>query len=189
MRNLTFIALKLLGILSIYWAVSDLGYIGMSMTTILRAGPPPFPALGWILAIWFLLLVIVAAFPFILLARTGWIVPKLNLPAEPSPAIARMEPSQLLRTGLILVGAFTVIDAIPSIVSTVSMYLANSSPSGKSAFTYDAWRIIPPVLKLLLGWIVIGRSQRFAQMVFPPRPGRGRLNDGFHGYSPIRAHP
>jgi hypothetical protein len=162
MRNTTFIALKLLGILSIYWAILDLASIGVSVSTLFHASVP------WgVLAVLLLLLVIVVAFPYILLARTDWIIAKLNLPAEHSPAIAPMEPSQLLRTGLILVGACTVVDALPAIVSTASAYLMRASR--KSPFgSYDAWRVIPPALKFLLGCFVIGRSQRFAQMVFPP---------------------
>ena len=167
MRNTTFIALKLLGILSIFGAITDLGYFVVSFMSFLRGGP----SWGVLLAsaVEILLFVIVVALPYILLVHTDWILEKLKLPPGNPPAIAPMEPSQLLRTGLILIGAYTVMASIPSIVETVSYYGINwlkvgNFPSGNMGFE----RIIPPVLKFLLGCIVIGRSQRFAESIFPP---------------------
>jgi hypothetical protein len=167
MRNTTFIALKLLGILSIYWAISDIGYIFMSFMSFLRGGP----SWGVLLAsaVELLFLGIVVGFPYFLLTHTDRILEKLKLPPADPPSIASMEPAQLLRTGLILVGAFAVIDALPSIVSTVSFYIIFSPKVGKlPSENMGLERIIPPVLKFLLGCIVIGRSQRLAESVFPP---------------------
>jgi len=169
MRNTAIIALKLLGILCIYWAAASFVEIGLAITTPLFSRGLPFSiSVAWVfLAVWLFLAVIPVFLAWMLLFRTDWIIARLKLPVEASPACI-MEPSQLLRVGLVVLGAFTIIQALPEMGRTLYMLGQSLSPHfpASSSQNYRG-SCISAALKFLLGCIVIGRSERFARTVFP----------------------
>ena len=112
---------------------------------------------------WFLSWLISTFIAVILLARTEWIVAMLKFPEDPPSS--GMEPWQLLRVGLVVLGAFTVIEALPAIGSAIYTMTFNSDTS--RVRSPDLGRILSPALKFILGCIVTGRSERFAHSVFP----------------------
>jgi hypothetical protein len=165
MRNAMTVGLKLLGVLSIYWAASDTGQV-VAMTTRLYSQNGGFP-MGLPLAALILLVVgVPVVFALVLLNRTDWIVDRLKISAEPSP-VSGMEPSHLLRVGLVILGAFSLIEAIPDMGRSVyEVILSNSGPSYFFR-SYTFHLVVSSALKFLLGCVVIGNSERFARSVFP----------------------
>jgi len=158
MRNLAIVGLKLLGILGIYWAATQITYIFQLFISSSwnEANRMSFGA-------WLLSCVITAAFAFALLARTDWIIAKLKFPEDPPSS--GMEPSQLLRVGFVVLGAYCVIEALPEIGSAIFVCIL-FKPGMSHASAFDFGRIIPAALKFVLGCIVIGKSNRFARSVF-----------------------
>jgi hypothetical protein len=162
MRNLAIIALKLLGILGIYWAVIQLPLIAAILTNL--PSSPNISARIWAsMVFWPLGCFVSAAVAFVLLTQTDWVAAKLKFPED--PPLSGIEPGQLLRVGFVVLGAFTVIDALPAIGSTVYSVSVFSYSRFTPTLDFDFGRIISPVLKFILGCILIGKSERFARSV------------------------
>jgi hypothetical protein len=156
-RNLATVGLKLLGILGIYWAITG---ISQSIFLFTSIGAKPHVWISEVL--WLITSLITTAFAVALLARTDWIVAKLKFPEDPPSS--GMDPSQLLRVGFVVLGAFTVIDALPEIGRIIYAMSVNSGMPHASGPDFE--RIISPTLKFILGCILIGKSDRFARSVF-----------------------
>jgi hypothetical protein len=168
MRNLMTVGLKLLGILSVYWAIFETVQFVLFLLNAAHGGPFQFGE-WWGILFSLLMSAIRVFFAVVLLTRTNWIIERLNLPMEsPSPPV--MEPAQLLRVGLVVLGAYAVIEAFPEMGRDIYV-LSQSKLSMLQMPNYGLDRCIAAVLKFILGCIVIGRSNRFARNVFPiPEP-------------------
>jgi len=155
------VGLKLLGILGVYLAIVDIGQVVTSWALLVHGSPQTLSVY-----LWLELSIITLAFTLMLLTRTAWIIDRLGIPSEPAP-LSTMDPSQLLRVGLVILGAFSLIEAIPDMGRSVyTVIVSNSGPS--SLFrSYIFQPVVSSALKFLLGCIVIGKSERFAQSVFP----------------------
>ena len=163
MRNLAIVGLKLLGILGIYWAITSISTLTIAFLTGYQYAANSHSAnFRMSFGIWLVISLINTGFAVALMARTDWIVAKLKFPEDPPSS--GMAPSQLLRVGFVLLGAYVVIDALPAIGSTVYIYAVSSWMPHPSA--PDVGRIIPPALKFILGCILIGNSNRFTRSVF-----------------------
>jgi len=165
MRNLAIVGLKLLGVLGIYWAITGISQILFFFSASLFSGKQNFNAGVWVSwGVWLLTSILSAAFAAALLARTDWIVAKFKFPEDPPPS--GMEPSELLRVGFVVLGAFSMIEALPEIgrifYATSAFHSMTSHPTGP-----NFGGIISPALKFILGCVVIGKSDRFAKSVFP----------------------
>lgn len=166
MRNLAIVGLKLLGILGIYWSITGIAQVALSVS--LAGVGAMRPQLWFFAAGWLISAIFAAALAVIMLARTDWVIAKLKFPEDP-PA-SGMEPSQLLRVGFILVGVFAVLEALPAIGTAAYSVVAYNSGASR-VMNPDYGRIISPLIKFILACILIGRSDRFAQSVFPaPSP-------------------
>lgn len=118
-----------------------------------------------VLGTWLLFFLVTATFAGVLLVRTDWIVGKLRFPEDPAKGI---QPSQFLRVGLILLGVFALIDAVSRLGSAIFAVITLGFTPGVLLSEYGS--ILSPVLKLILTWLLIRKSERFAQLVFPIAP-------------------
>jgi len=168
------IALKLLGILAIYWAAFDIVQIVVAATFVFHGAPHVDTWAA--LAAWLVTCGISVAFAVILLSRTDWIIARLNLPTEAAP-VAFMEPSQLLRVGLVAIGVFTVIQALPEIGRSIYLLGVNAS-SRNVAIQLQHWKLYFRGSQVPF-WMY--RDRKIGAVC--PRnistlPGRGKLNHG-----------
>jgi hypothetical protein len=168
MRNTMTVALKLIGIIAIYWASRDIAQLGVAVSYISRR-PSAVGDMAPLIT-WLVLFAIPLALAIILLTRTGWVIDLLKIPLESPPASA-MDPSQLLHVGLVVLGAFILLQAIPEIGSTTYTYfLFHSQFPNRSQSDSELARCVSAAIKFLLGCIVIGKSRHFALSVFPRPP-------------------
>lgn len=170
MRNLAIVGLKLMGVLGIYWGITLMAQITFVIISAFSVANLHNTAARTSVAFWSMSPIICTTimtfiFALTLLTRTDWIVEKFRFPEDP-PA-SGMEPSQLLRVGFVLIGAYVVLGAIGDLGSTAySIVLYRSGAVRAPGIDYG--RIISPALRFILACIVIGRSDRFAKSVFPP---------------------
>jgi hypothetical protein len=118
MRNLSRLGLKLLGILLVYWTLSDLCRALADIPLLfIQWSPADKPALMRALrreglAADIFECIASGAFAAFVLARTEWIISKLRLPEE-IDSVSIMAPEEVLRVCLIVVGSVAVIKGIP----------------------------------------------------------------------------
>ncbi len=156
MRKLTIIGLKIIGLMTLLSLIQLLPFLATS--TYIN---PPSLRLGIAAAAFSIALTIL--FAFLLLCRTDWVADRMRIPVEPVSISAGA--ADLLRAALIVFGIFSVVSGTVDIAQTV--YYAASSPAAQQHNLYPWSRLVGMTVKILLGWIVIGRSRRIAAKAFP----------------------
>ncbi len=162
MRALTIVGLKILGVMSLYWATGIIPSIIGALTTLSFSKHPEFDALNIIpqVVAWFGFNLI---FGLLLLLRTEWIVAKLRIPNESFQS--SVSPSELLRVGLVIVGVFVIIRALSESGAALCMVI-QKNPSNSP--TQSGWGLmIGALIELLLAVLVLARSRCIASHAFP----------------------
>jgi len=173
MRSLATVGLKLIGVLGIYWTAQFLPLLIMWGSSLFSArGYPQEGTVSFNTWIWVLMIIISASYSVTLLVRTPWVIKALRFPEESHSS--SIEPFQLLRIGFVLLGAYCLMEAIPALGTAIYTMNNGFLPNmANHATNFDLTRIIAPALKFLLGCILLGKAERFANSVFktlPPEP-------------------
>jgi len=158
------VGLKLVGVLMLYWALATFSEILIAAFNIFEN---PSHAGAWILlAIWLALTGVAFLFAVVLLVRTEWVMDRLRIPPEPSQ-LPVMEPSKLLRIGFVVLGTYSLIEALPAIGASLYLSSVFTHNSPHPGILVQDRGFLVACLKFLLGCIVVGKSQPFAERVFP----------------------
>ncbi len=106
-----------------------------------------------------------AAYAFVLLCRTDWVVAKLHIPDEPLKLAA--SAFELLRVGLVIVGVMALMDAIAETGSVLYNLSQQHGMFNAQPMLVNWGPAIKTVLELVLGFVVISKSRGIASRVFP----------------------
>lgn len=181
MRNFSRLGLKLLGILFLYWAISDLCLALAELSFLFSQWMPAekanlMRALHREVFASTLRCIALGILAAMLLSRTEWIISRLKLPEEGVVA-STMAPEELLRVCLIVVGSVAVINGIPGLAVGLLLIklmphgldLANASPD-KSGFVATGKVMVLDTLcenasstvRFVLGWVLVVKSRKLA---------------------------
>jgi len=182
MRNLARIGLKLLGILLVYWAVSDLCRALSEIPLLFIQWSPVEKAavMGALRREGFasdiVQFIVSGALAALLLGRTEWIMSKLRL-AEEDEAASMIAPAEALRVCLILVGSVAVIMGIPGIAEGMGWVVMlphgvdfSRLPPDKYGFAATGKEIelkmicdsAASLVQFVLGWVIVVKSRTLA---------------------------
>ena len=164
-RNLAIVGLKLLGVLGIYWSINGIAQLIVFFGRPLATGHFQVSDIWMAAVFWIVASIVSVTYAIMLLARTDWIVAKFKFPEDPPSS--GMEPVQLLRAGLVLVGTYVILESLPA-VGNITYSFVTSQAVGFHSSRPDFGTMIRPALGFILGCIVIGKSDRFAKSIFPP---------------------
>ena len=153
MRNVFLVAAKLLGVYSIYRALSALvalGYIPGSMSQ------PGFNIAAY-LGVRFLSALIFFMFGYILAFRTSWVADIVHVAASDDD-LPTFTDRSALNVGVILVGVFNVVARFPNLLIMISMYDSRQPLS---------WLLLPAgeVVGLILGVFLIFYSRTVVDVI------------------------
>lgn len=174
MRKLAMLGMVLIGIMFLMNGVVYIAYPFSAFSNGFKTGWPALvvaalPALAYLVG---------GAF---LITRRAWLAGRF-FPDEDAPLAAL--PVDLVRTGLVLVGAFMMASAVPSLFNLVASGVMQVTVfnSGQALTTADAWQevwgTVPGVLATLVsfavGWFLVARSRSLTDRLLrepkPPAP-------------------
>jgi hypothetical protein len=182
MRNLSRLGLKLLGILLLYWALSDLCRVLADIPLLfIQWSPADKAALMRALrreglASGILEFIVSGTIAAILLSRTEWIISRLKLPEEPEAA-SMMAPGEALRICLIVVGSVAVIKGVPGLVEGLvwiillphGLDLSSALPdkygfvaTGKAVELNSLCESAASTMQFILDWVLVVKSRNLA---------------------------
>ena len=163
MKNLFIVGSKLLGILFVYWALIIIPQIGF-VTTVLSEQPSGSP--GSVPPEVMLLTVFMAFITSILLAalllfKTERLSQFLKVPSDET-SILKLSFESIIRLGLVLIGVYILIDAMPEITRLI---IESFKYSNLLDSFHGVGRLVSLVLRLIMALYIVFYSKHATQII------------------------
>ncbi|MFH0963611.1 MAG: hypothetical protein V2A58_06325 [Planctomycetota bacterium] len=169
MRPLFIVAGKLLALVFILWAVSAVGLLVHALTYLAQP-----PAEDWTVRAMRVQVgassvhvILCVGMSYLLLFRTTWLSRVLHLQEETLPA-GRLEHDNFLFSGMLLIGIYVTVVALPKLVAALSGYVLDSlTPSGSRRMLSNTsiGNLTREVLSVVLGTICLLRPNWVMRLI------------------------
>ena len=162
MKNLFIVGSKLLGIICVYWALITIPQIVFA-TALLSDKPSPPGSVPPEVAILIALIAVLASIllAILLLFKTDRLAQFLKIPSDTTLASAA-NSELIIRVGLVLIGIYILIDAIP----VITRFIIESFQYKDYIYSLNAvGRLVSLILRLCMAMYIVVYSKHATQII------------------------